>query len=247
METPFNFEKNRRDGKQSNYIKGKNKVENVKYAKESTENRDQDIAVLLEAAIDKIGDTRPPQPEEQYADSDPLTMHRYYLLELLKNTSELKNEGIENIHPHRKQQIKQILQTIIAGDDIWHRGEFTSIETDSMATNRKPLGSVAELVMRMKSQFHQDFLTEVSTLDLLPKNITINNDGSILRADIELDHGLVEESVKFEEMFPEASTFRLSYRYNPSKDSSHSLFLIGLNADEKEVEKVRMDFSEPME
>lgn len=247
MDTPFNFEQNRRDGKESDRMKGKNMIENQEHARESVENTDQDIRVLYEAALDKVGGDRPqqylenPENTEQYADSNPLTLQRYYLLQLLQKTPEFATEEIDDIPSHRKQQVKRFLRAVISDDVLFPLDNTDLIDIEGKDAV-SPLRDISDLYTAIKISFPRDFLFDVSTLDLIPERITVTDTGVIINANFEFDTALDEQSVKFRDKFPEADTFIFSYHYDPDHKPNHNLYLTGYNSQDTEGKTVRIDY-----
>lgn len=251
MDTPFNFEQNRRDGKESDRLKGKNQIENKNHARESVQNYDQDIVALYEAALDKVGGDRPQQYEvnpdnaEQYADSNPLTLQRYYLLQLLQMTPEFAVEEIDDIPLHRKAQIKRFLHAVIS-DDVLYSLRNTDLAGIEEKDAVSPLRDISDLYTAIKISFPRDLLFHISALDLIPERIVVTSSGAIINADFELDTALDERSVKFKDEFPAADTFIFSYHYDPDHKPNHNLFLTGYSSQDTEGRSMRIHYPDTL-
>ncbi|MEX2515060.1 MAG: hypothetical protein WD335_02955 [Candidatus Paceibacterota bacterium] len=247
MDTPFNFERNRREGKESNYIKGKNQITSEKATAEAIEGSDQEIRVLLEKAVDNLGtnseltDQEVNEMTEQYADADPVTRQRRYLLQLLLETPQV-HQLPEDLTTEEQGKIKNFLQVILSGESVFQTGELReTINLENLPEDRKPIGIISELYTVIRYRFHEDFFTSITILDIIPQKIISTEDGSITHAEFSLDIDPEGASQKFYDLFHDAKDFHIFYDYNSNQKSRHKLQLIGFTTAGVEVKRFNFD------
>lgn len=236
MDTPFNFENNRRDGKESNYVKGRNEITNKEHAAEAAHaSADKDIQALLEKAISNVGsaklhsERKDSMYAEHYTDANPVTRQRRYLLEILKKTPEL-NEQLSDLSADQKEKIRNFLTAIIDDSKVFSLEESFNSDTVQINEKEKPFGRISDLYTVILSQFKENFFTDINVLSIIPEHISVGDSGEITTATFALSLDPDTQSLKFRDTFPDSTTFVISYRYDSDHEKHHDLKITGIKS-----------------
>lgn len=229
MSTPFSFD--------SEYYKGKNKVEDSEEAEELSENTD--AKALLSSVDDKINNS------EIYPEDDLVTSYRKDLYELLDSRLETVGD-LSELEPQHQTSVKEWVRGILAGGEnsIFHtENEFDKSDSDSLESKMgtDPYGSLTPLTEDLRVRFEQNFWKEIDLLDLIPRDVFLTFDGEVQSVDFDLIVRKENMSKKFNDIFPSSDYFYIVYDRSERVRPFDHFYLSGITPEGEFEEGVELD------